>query len=88
VKAYSDPVPLFQRYGAEDQLEAMYDPVVQLKSGGYLSSTRPRRWCRSTSTPGRSTKEHGIEATALNTNLEAAAEIARQLRLRDMAGWW
>jgi len=86
VKAYSDPVPLFQRYGAEDQLSAMYDPVVQLKSGGYLVINPTEALVSIDINSGRSTKEHGIEATALSTNLEAAREIARQLRLRDMAG--
>ncbi len=86
VKAYVDPVPLFQRYGAEDQLTAMYDPVVQLKSGGYLVINPTEALVSIDINSGRSTKEHGIEATALNTNLEAAREIARQLRLRDMAG--
>ena len=86
VKAYSDPVPLFQRYGAEDQLRAMYEPVVQLKSGGYLVINPTEALVSIDINSGRSTKEHGIEATALNTNLEAAREIARQLRLRDMAG--
>ncbi|MBA4046549.1 MAG: ribonuclease E/G, partial [Erythrobacter sp.] len=86
VKAYSDPVPLFQRYGAEDQLKAMYDPMVQLKSGGYLIINPTEALVSIDINSGRSTKEHGIEATALHTNLEAAKEIARQLRLRDMAG--
>ncbi|MBC2661378.1 ribonuclease E/G [Novosphingobium flavum] len=86
VKAYADPVPLFQRYGAEDQLTAMYDPVVQLKSGGYLVINPTEALVSIDINSGRSTKEHGIEATALSTNLEAAREIARQLRLRDMAG--
>jgi ribonuclease E len=86
VKQYADPVPLFQRYGAEDQLSAMYDPVVQLKSGGYLVINPTEALVSIDINSGRSTKEHGIEATALNTNLEAAREIARQLRLRDMAG--
>ncbi|WP_427967328.1 Rne/Rng family ribonuclease [Altererythrobacter sp.] len=86
VKAYSDPVPLFQRYGAEDQLRAMYDPVVQLKSGGYLVINPTEALVSIDINSGRSTKEHGIEQTALSTNLEAAKEIARQLRLRDMAG--
>ncbi|WP_379546614.1 ribonuclease E/G [Qipengyuania sp. DSG2-2] len=86
VKAYSDPVPLFQRYGAEDQLRAMYDPVVQLKSGGYLVINPTEALVSIDINSGRSTKEHGIEATATATNLEAAKEIARQLRLRDMAG--
>jgi len=86
VKQYADPVPLYQRYGAEDQLTAMYDPVVQLKSGGYLVINPTEALVSIDINSGRSTKEHGIEATALNTNLEAAREIARQLRLRDMAG--
>jgi ribonuclease E len=86
VKQYADPVPLFQRYGAEDQLSAMYDPVVQLKSGGYLVINPTEALVSIDINSGRSTKEHGIEATALSTNLEAAREIARQLRLRDMAG--
>ncbi|WP_170005296.1 Rne/Rng family ribonuclease [Pseudopontixanthobacter vadosimaris] len=86
VKSYSDPVPLFQRHGAEDQLRAMYDPVVQLKSGGYLVINPTEALVSIDINSGRSTKEHGIEATATATNLEAAKEIARQLRLRDMAG--
>jgi len=86
VKAYSDPVPLFQRYGAEDQLRAMYDPMVQLKSGGYIIINPTEALVSIDINSGRSTKEHNIEQTALNTNLEAAKEIARQLRLRDMAG--
>ncbi|WP_310533037.1 ribonuclease E/G [Novosphingobium sp.] len=86
VKAYSDAVPLYQRYGAEDQLTAMFEPVVQLKSGGYLVINPTEALVSIDINSGRSTKEHGIEATALSTNLEAAREIARQLRLRDMAG--
>ena len=86
VKPFSEPVPLFQRYGAEDQLSAMYDPEVQLKSGGYIVINPTEALVSIDINSGRSTKEHGIEATALNTNLEAAREIARQLRLRDMAG--
>ena len=86
VKAYVDPVPLFQRFGAEDQLTAMYDPVVQLKSGGYIVINPTEALVSIDINSGRSTKEHGIEATAVSTNLEAAREIARQLRLRDMAG--
>ena len=86
VKQYADPVPLFQRYGAEDQLRAMYDPVVQLKSGGYLVINPTEALVSIDINSGRSTKERGIEQTALSTNMEAAREIARQLRLRDMAG--
>jgi ribonuclease E len=86
VRPYADPVPLFQRHGAEDQLTAMYDPVVQLRSGGYLVINPTEALVSIDINSGRSTKEHGIEATAVSTNLEAAREIARQLRLRDMAG--
>jgi ribonuclease E len=86
VKQYADPVPLYQRYGAEDQLTAMYDPVVQLRSGGYLVINPTEALVSIDINSGRSTKELGIEATAVSTNLEAAREIARQLRLRDMAG--
>ena len=86
VKPYADPVPLFQRYGAEDQLTAMYDPVVQLRSGGYIVINPTEALVSIDINSGRSTKEHGIEATAVSTNIEAAHEIARQLRLRDMAG--
>ncbi|WP_029623722.1 ribonuclease E/G [Sphingomonas sp. PAMC 26617] len=86
VKHYSDPVPLFQRAGVEEQLSAMYHPVVQLKSGGYLVINPTEALVSIDINSGRSTREHSIEQTATATNLEAAAEIARQLRLRDMAG--
>ncbi len=86
VKSYADPVSLFQRYGVEDQLSAMYQPEVQLKSGGYLVINPTEALVSIDINSGRSTREHGIEATAVKTNMEAAAEIARQLRLRDMAG--
>jgi ribonuclease E len=86
VQHYADPVPLFQRYHVEDQLNAMYQPIVQLKSGGYIVINPTEALVSIDINSGRSTKEHGIEATALSTNLEAAREIARQLRLRDMAG--
>jgi ribonuclease E len=86
VVAYADPVPLFQRFGVEDQLAAMYQPLVQLKSGGYLVINPTEALVSIDINSGRSTREHNIEQTALNTNLEAANEIARQLRLRDMAG--
>ncbi len=86
VQQYADPVPLFQRYNVEDQLNAMYHPIVQLKSGGYIVINPTEALVSIDINSGRSTKEHGIEATALSTNLEAAREIARQLRLRDMAG--
>jgi ribonuclease E len=86
VKPYADAVPLYQRYGVEDQLNAMYQPVVQLKSGGYLVINPTEALVSIDINSGRSTREHGIEQTAVGTNLEAAQEIARQLRLRDMAG--
>ncbi|MFZ5725875.1 MAG: Rne/Rng family ribonuclease [Pseudomonadota bacterium] len=86
VKQYADPVSLYQRYGVEDQLAGMLNPVVQLKSGGYLVINPTEALVSIDINSGRSTREHNIEQTALNTNLEAAAEIARQLRLRDMAG--
>jgi ribonuclease E len=86
VQQYSDPTPIFQRYGVEDQLTAMYQPIVQLKSGGYLVINPTEALVSIDINSGRSTREHNIEQTAFATNLEAAAEIARQLRLRDMAG--
>jgi ribonuclease E len=86
IQAYADPVPLFQRFGAEDQLNQMFQPVVQLRSGGYLVINPTEALVSIDINSGRSTREHGIEQTAVATNLEAAQEIARQLRLRDMAG--
>jgi ribonuclease E len=86
VKQHSEATPLFQRYGVEDQLSAMYQPVVQLKSGGYLVINPTEALVSIDINSGRSTREHNIEQTAFHTNVEAAAEIARQLRLRDMAG--
>jgi ribonuclease E len=86
VNQYVDPVPVFQRYGVEDQLTAMYQPVVQLKSGGYLVINPTEALVSIDINSGRSTREHNIEQTAFATNIEAAHEIARQLRLRDMAG--
>jgi ribonuclease E len=86
VKQYADPVSLFQRASVEEQLAAMYNPVVQLKSGGYLVINPTEALVSIDINSGRSTREHGIEQTAVATNLEAAREIARQLRLRDMAG--
>jgi len=86
VKQYADVVSLFQRFGVEDQLAAMYNPVVQLKSGGYLVINPTEALVSIDINSGRSTREHNIEQTAFSTNIEAAREIARQLRLRDMAG--
>jgi ribonuclease E len=86
VALHSEATPLFQRHGVEDQLSAMYQPVVQLKSGGYLVINPTEALVSIDINSGRSTREHNIEQTAFATNLEAANEIARQLRLRDMAG--
>ncbi|WP_114228487.1 MULTISPECIES: ribonuclease E/G [Sphingomonas] len=86
VTAHSEATPLFQRYGVEEQLGAMYQPLVQLKSGGYLVINPTEALVSIDINSGRSTREHNIEQTAFQTNLEAANEIARQLRLRDMAG--
>ncbi len=86
VKLHAETTPSFQRYGVEDQLSAMYQPIVQLKSGGYLVINPTEALVSIDINSGRSTREHNIEQTAYSTNIEAAAEIARQLRLRDMAG--
>src|SRR5215208_1029021 len=86
VKQHVETTPLFQRHGVEDQLSAMYHPVVQLPSGGYLVINPTEALVSIDINSGRSTREHNIEQTAFATNLEAANEIARQLRLRDMAG--
>jgi len=86
VQQYADTVPLFQRHGVEDQLSGMYQPLVQLKSGGYLVINPTEALVSIDINSGRSTREHNIEQTAYATNIEAAHEIARQLRLRDMAG--
>lgn len=86
VKQYNDPIPLFLRYGAEKQIENSLDATVQLKSGGYLVIHPTEALISVDVNSGRSTKERNIERTALKTNLEAAEELARQMRLRDLAG--
>jgi len=86
VQPYRDPIPLFHRYQVETQLESMHNPVVQLKSGGYIVIDTTEALVAIDVNSGRSTKERNIEETAVKTNLEAAAEIGRQLRLRDLAG--
>jgi ribonuclease E len=86
VKLYRDTQPIFTRYNVESQLDAMFTPVVQLKSGGYIVINQTEALVSIDVNSGRSTREHHIEDTALKTNLEAAEEIARQLRLRDLAG--
>jgi ribonuclease E len=86
VKLYSDSQPLLSRYGIENQLDAMFSPVVQLRSGGYVVLNQAEALVAIDVNSGRATREHHIEDTAFKTNLEAADEIARQLRLRDLAG--
>ncbi|TAM95356.1 MAG: Rne/Rng family ribonuclease, partial [Rhizobiaceae bacterium] len=86
VQPYRDPVPIFARQGIEAQLDRMLQPQVTLKSGGYLIINQTEALVAIDVNSGRSTREHSIEDTALQTNLEAAEEVARQLRLRDMAG--
>jgi ribonuclease E len=86
VKLYSDTQPLLSRYGVENQLDAMFSPLVQLRSGGYVVLNQAEALVAIDVNSGRATREHHIEDTALKTNLEAADEIARQLRLRDLAG--
>lgn len=86
VQQYRDPMPLFAKAHVEAQLEGMYSPVVQLKSGGYIVINPTEALISIDINSGRATREHNIEETALKTNLEAAQEIARQLRLRDLAG--
>ncbi len=81
-----DSIPLFQRYQIESQIEAIHSPVVQLRSGGYIVINPTEALVAIDVNSGRSTRERNIEETALKTNLEAAEEIARQLRLRDQAG--
>ncbi|MFO1127968.1 MAG: ribonuclease E/G [Rhodospirillales bacterium] len=87
VKLFTDPLqPLFPAYHVEDQLDAMHQPVVQLRSGGYIVINATEALISIDVNSGRSTRERHIEETALRTNLEAADEISRQLRLRDLAG--
>ncbi len=83
---YTESMPLFARYQVESYLGAMFNPVVQLKSGGYIVIGVTEALVAIDVNSGRATKEGSIEETALRTNLEAAEEVARQLRLRDLAG--
>ena len=86
VKLYHEGLPIFTRHGIESQLDAMFTPVMQLRSGGYIVLNQAEALVAIDVNSGRATREHHIEDTALKTNLEAAEEIARQLRLRDLAG--
>ncbi|HET9272798.1 MAG TPA: ribonuclease E/G, partial [Methyloceanibacter sp.] len=86
VKPYKEPEPIFIRFQVERQLAAMFSPQVVLKSGGYIVINQTEALVSIDVNSGKATREHNIEDTALKTNLEAAEEIARQLRLRDLAG--
>ncbi len=86
VKLYRDTQPVFTRFGIESQLDAMFSPTVQLRSGGYIVINQAEALVAIDVNSGRATREHHIEDTALKTNCEAAEEVARQLRLRDLAG--
>ena len=86
VKLYKEPVPLFAKYKVDQQLDSLFSPIAPLPSGGYLVINQTEALVSIDINSGKATKEHSIEDTALKTNLEAAEEIARQLRLRDLAG--
>jgi ribonuclease E len=86
VKPYKEPAPLFHRHHIEAQLDAMFSPTVTLKSGGYIVINQTEALVSIDVNSGRATREHSIEETARKTNLEAADEVGRQLRLRDLAG--
>jgi ribonuclease E len=86
VQPYRESTPLFTRYGVEAQLDSMFSHNVTLKSGGYIVINQTEALVSIDVNSGRSTREHNIEDTALKTNLEAAEEVSRQLRLRDLAG--
>ena len=86
VKYYREQQPVFARHGIEAQLDAMFSNQVTLKSGGYIVINQTEALVAIDVNSGRATREHNIEDTALKTNLEAADEVARQLRLRDLAG--
>ena len=86
VKLYKDTRPLFSRFQVESQLDSLYSPTVTLPSGGYMVMNQTEALVAIDINSGKATREHNIEDTALKTNLEASDEIARQLRLRDLAG--
>ncbi|MGZ5848986.1 MAG: Rne/Rng family ribonuclease [Methyloceanibacter sp.] len=86
VKPYKEPEPIFIRHQVERHLAAMFSPQVVLKSGGYIVINQTEALVAIDVNSGKATREHNIEDTALKTNLEASEEIARQLRLRDLAG--
>jgi ribonuclease E len=86
IKAYKESAPIFTRFNIENQLSAMFSPQVRLPSGGYIVIDQAEALVAIDVNSGKATRAHNIEATALATNLEAAAEVSRQFRLRDLAG--
>ena len=86
IKKYNDKIPIFSFFNVEEYLAGMFNPTVQLKSGGYIVIGITEALVAIDVNSGKATKESGIEETALRTNIEAADEIARQLRMRDLAG--
>ena len=86
IKAYKDKQPLFMRFGIESQLDELYSPYVTLPAGGYIVINQAEALVAIDVNSGKSTREHNIEDTALRTNQEAADEVSRQMRLRDLAG--
>ena len=86
VHPWKEPSPILTQHGAERQLSSAFSPIVNLRSGGYIVINQTEALVAIDVNSGRSTKERGIEQTALRTNLEAAEEAARQIRLRDLAG--
>lgn len=86
VHPYKEPTPIFTRFAVESQLDAMFSPQVTLRSGGYIVINQTEALVSIDVNSGRATREHNIEDTALQTNLEASEEVSRQLRLRDLAG--
>jgi len=86
IKAYKDTQPLFMRYSIENQLDVLFSPYVNLPSGGYIVINQTEALVSIDVNSGKATREHNIEDTALKTNMEASEEIARQMRLRDLAG--
>jgi ribonuclease E len=83
---YEQPEPLFARYQIERQLNAMFSPYVTLRSGGYLVINQTEALVSIDVNSGKATREFSMEETARNTNMEESEEIARQLKLRDLAG--
>ena len=86
IKLYKDSQPLFMRYSIENQLDVLFSPYVTLPSGGYIVINQTEALVSVDVNSGKATREHNIEDTALKTNLEAADEVSRQMRLRDLAG--